>query len=690
MRAKNFILLTLVCICAFGILHFGNLDLNKKISLEILDLFPQNKDREMIELYRQIGDSSLIFLSPNENQSAQEFEAFLSQVGSLPNIKEIITDLNPNFQKFLKKYYFFLGNLDTTPLSSAEMEQKILQNQNNLNPLDPLGLIQIPQLQTSLTLYNRPLILIKIKDSNAAAVEELYNSFAPLAERFGIKHYYSPLFVDVHNPQLILQEVNTLALVAAVFFVLLYFLILRIPFLTLNSIATILLSNIIAIVSLLLIYPQVSIMSLSFGIGISNICIDYMMHHHFLGFYTHKKISFNSSVFYGFLTTIVGFLVCLFIPFPLLNQLAIYAIINLSVAYLCFSFLYQSITFAPPKYFDLVSKMQIPLIPAWLFLLLSLVFGGYALRYIQKDLDLSKLDYQNQVFNAQKDFFAPFLSEKTFLIQAANLDSLISKAKEIAKISPSSAGILGLLPTKAEIESREKYFKSLAFARQKQNFKKALHKINKHHPALAQMLKNSYAFPLSPKPQITFENLEHLGLEIFKKNHSLYFQGRIQDLAPISHISSIYTQQIQDLMQNITSGIFTPMLLILSIAFIAIILLLLILTGKHFLDSLTFILLPISCTLFYLSLTTPINIMHLFALLLIVVVGIDYGIYHVKEKDEQGAKHAVLFSTLTTLCSFGLFMLSKTKALSSFGEVVVIGMSCILLLIFFQKDWIKQ
>lgn len=645
----------------------------------------------MLELYRQIGVSKLILLAPNKNQSLQEFDAFLTQVSSLPNIKQIITDPkhNPQFQQFLKKYYFFLGKLNTTPLSSVEMEQRILQNQDNLNPLDPLGLIQIPKFQNPLSIHDLPLVLIEIKDSNATAVEELYNLFAPLAERFGIKHYYSPLFVDVHNPQLILQEVNTLALVAAVFFVLLYFLILRIPFLTLNSIATILLSNIIAIVSLLLIYPQVSIMSLSFGIGISNICIDYMMHHHFLGFYTHKKITFNSSVFYGFLTSIVGFLVCLFIPFPLLNQLALYAIINLGVAYLCFSFLYQNIGFAQPKYFDLVSKIYIPLIPAWLLLLLSLALGTYALAYIQKDLDLSKLDYQNQAFNAQKDFFAPFLSEKSFIIQASNLDALLKKAKEIANISPNSVGILGLLPTKAEIRSREKYFKSLAFSRQKQNFKKALYKIKKHQPDIAQILEDSYSHTPSSKPQITLESLKQFGVEIFQKDHSLYFQGRIQDLASISHISSIYTQQVQDLMQEITSGIFAPMLLILGIAFVAIVLLLLILTGKRFLDSLNFVLLPSSCALFYLSLTSSLNIMHLFALLLIVIVGIDYGIYHVKEKDGKGAKHAVLFSTLTTLCSFGLFMLSKTKALSSFGEVVVVGMSCILLLIFFQKDWIK-
>ena len=72
----------------------------------------------------------------------------------------------------------------------------------------------------------------------------------------------------------------------------------------------------------------------------------------------------------------------------------------------------------------------------------------------------------------------------------------------------------------------------------------------------------------------------------------------------------------------------------------------------------------------YLSLRSAVNIMHLFALLIVVVVGVDYGIYHTREGRVEGARSAILFSTLTTLFSFGFFLFSQTRALNSFGEVI--------------------
>ena len=85
--------------------------------------------------------------------------------------------------------------------------------------------------------------------------------------------------------------------------------------------------------------------------------------------------------------------------------------------------------------------------------------------------------------------------------------------------------------------------------------------------------------------------------------------------------------------------------------------------------------------------------MHLFALLILVVVSVDYGIYAIKEGDNPRSTHAIVFSALTTGLSFGILMISNTKALNSFGEVIFSGMSCILLLLIcgrFKHKAIKQ
>lgn len=690
MRSQNFILLLIACLLTLGVFYWEKIDLKQKISLEVLDLFPQNQKREIIDIYRKFADSKVILVAQNDANSTKEFNSFLSAVQSLPNVKKITTEVffNQALQDFLIQNYFWIGDLNRKELSSKEIEKDILEkfSQDRLNRIDPLGIIEIPSFYRDLKIGDLPIAIVEMESSEAIEVDKLYKKFTPLAEAYGIKNYFSPLFVSVENPQFILKEVNLLTAMAGIFFIILYFVILRAPILTFNSIATLIFSNLLAILGLLSLYPQVSIMSLSFGIGISNICIDYMMHHHFLGYYLDQKVKFNASVFYGFITTIVGFLVCLFIPFPLLNQLALYAIINLSVAYICFAFLYQKITFTRPKHYSFISKLHFPFIPSWIFLLFSFGMGIYGILHTEKELNLSRLDYQNKTFNAQKDFFASFNEQKTFLIQAKGIDALIDNARQIAKIDPRSVGFLGILPTQKEISARIKYFKSFAFVEKVQRFKEALYQIQKTNPSLARMLRNAYrSFPPAPAT-LTFEDLQRLGIEVLKEKQGFFFQGSIDDLSKLSSVRGIDTDQAQDLIESITSSIYAPMMSILVLAFVAMILLLLIISGRNFLDSLGFVIFPISCVLFYLSFVSSLNIMHLFAMLVIVVMGVDYGVYSVKEKNNANIRHAMLFSILTTLCSFGFFLLSKTKALSSFGEVIVIGMSCILLLMFFQKN----
>ncbi|WP_305862838.1 hypothetical protein [Helicobacter cholecystus] len=686
-KSLNFILLLIIGGLTLGIFFSSPEQWSKKITLDVLDLFPNGTEREWVDLQRKFSDSKLIYVS---KKNSTHFEEFIKEVALLPNVAVVHQDLKPNtfFQDFLNKNYFYVGTLKPNTMEGSQMAQALIESASSVkfNPLDPLGIIEIPNITQDFMYKGEPYVIIEMKSSDATKVHLLYEEFAPMAKKYGIKHYFSPLFMSVENPQLIMDEVNVLMIFSAGFFLLLYFVILRMPFLTFNMIATILFSNLIAVYTLLLIYPSVSIMSLSFGIGISNICIDYLMHHHFLGFYTQGKIRFNSPVFYGFITTLVGFFVCLFIPFPLLNQLALYAMINLGVAYLCFGFLYQKIGFASPKMYQKLETISFNYISPFYFLLLSVVLIGIMSFKISADFDLSKLDYQNTAMNEQKEFFAQLQeNQKPYLFYASNINGLIAKAKEISQ-TLSTPLALAILPTKAEIKKRERYYKSMSFYDFMKRYDDALYQISKSDPHLAQTL--SYAYRNIPKFQdeLNFDELSVMGFRIVKQQDQYYAQGYTLDLQKLEHLLDVNISQTQDLITKITGGIYAPMVSILGLAFMAMVVLLAISTRGDFLNALSFILFPFACVMCYLSLTTPINIMHLFALLIVVVVSVDYGIYHTKESGTLGARSAILFSTLTTLFSFGFFLLSNTRALSSFGEVICLGMGCLLILIFLQKD----
>jgi predicted exporter len=78
-----------------------------------------------------------------------------------------------------------------------------------------------------------------------------------------------------------------------------------------------------------------------------------------------------------------------------------------------------------------------------------------------------------------------------------------------------------------------------------------------------------------------------------------------------------------------------------------------------------------------------LQLFHVLALMLILGVGVDYGIF----LQEHGVRRdpiawlAVVLSALSTLLSFGLLSLSKTPALQAFGVTMLIGTTVVWLIV---------
>jgi predicted exporter len=78
-----------------------------------------------------------------------------------------------------------------------------------------------------------------------------------------------------------------------------------------------------------------------------------------------------------------------------------------------------------------------------------------------------------------------------------------------------------------------------------------------------------------------------------------------------------------------------------------------------------------------------LQLFHLLALMLVLGIGVDYGIF-MQEPDSQRdgvAWLAVSISALSTLLSFGLLGLSKTPALRAFGLTMAIGIGAVALIV---------
>lgn len=459
-------------------------------------------------------------------------------------------------------------------------------------------------------------------------MEDFYDNFKKhidLAKKDGNKfndlRYFSNEMLMIENKIAIFNDVNLIMVTSIIFLVVLYVFILRIPFLSLNTLITIISANLLGITILTMVYDNVNIMALNFGVAIGNLAIDYMLHHHFFRLYMHY-FKFNKSVFYGFITTFIGFFICLFIPFPLLSQLSLYAMVCLIVSYLSFGFLYQTIQFKKPIFYRNMRRLRKPKVNNRIILVISIIILAISIPNLKLDYNLEKLDYENKDRLSDRNFFIKELGEdSTILIYADTKIDLQNKINQIASVTA-----------------------------------------------------------LKSDPQRT---------KIIQRDGKFYTKLNIDsnDLEKLKNLDFVDTRSIKELSDEITSGIYKPMIIVLSIVIIIMIAIVLIVTRS--LISFSYMIAPLSIISLYF-LTSQVNIMHLFSLLIIVVSSVDYGIYVEKEGENIKTLHAIIFSALTTIAGFGFLSFSHILALKSFGLTITIGLIVILALLLFQKRHIKE
>lgn len=69
----------------------------------------------------------------------------------------------------------------------------------------------------------------------------------------------------------------------------------------------------------------------------------------------------------------------------------------------------------------------------------------------------------------------------------------------------------------------------------------------------------------------------------------------------------------------------------------------------------------------------PLQLFHVLALVLLLGMGIDYGIFLLEHPDDRSAWLAVALAGISTMLAFGLLALSSTPALSAFGITMLLG-----------------
>ncbi len=633
-----------------------------------------------------------------------KLNALKKELSSSPEVSINNQLNNKKIQQFKEKYTFYSNDFNYQSSSEIDIENKLSKIYNqilsspfyfNIDTTDPLKIIAKDKIPTKIKFKNGNLILddygylaifsIESKIDEKSRIKIYDDIHTVLAKYKNIKAF-SSIFYYVENSKAIQNDVKTIIIISMIFLGILYLLILKNFYLFINVVTTLATSVIIGQIIITYIFPQVSIIALAFSTAITSVSIDYMFHHYLHNYYN-KKLGFNKSVFYGFITTITAFILISSIDFPLIKQISIFTIISLTTAYVHFSFIYP---FLEIKHIEPYSKENYKsffTISSSKIIIFSLILMLTSILYVNFDFNIKNLDYQNKKLLDTEYFFKSKLNQNkksAILITGTSIDNLISNAKIVQKIDKTATIPIASLLSQNEYINKQDAIQKFNFTKLKNKIKTSATEIGFKE----NYFQNSYCDDLlyPSYPHYNEKTLQEFGFDLIydEQRYITYAMVNSKKVDLILTLDCTKNAQSSVLFENSLKKVHNELLLFGSLTLLLIISILVIVTKKRFLLAFTYILFPTSLILCY-GIFVPLNIMHIFMAFIILAIGIDYGIYMNELTLSHNTTLSIIYSLISTFAGFGVLIISNINSLYSIAIAAIIGIFGILFLLLFQK-----
>ncbi len=711
MKLKHFerlrFLIAALVFIAIGITLFIKYPLQGDISKAL----PEDKATGILSLYNQFDSSKKLLVliegfTPESLEKANTVKEKLSQLSQVESVYFGTSDIDPKVREYLAKNWYYLSDFNATVLSRDEVKNRLIALSakmleggayTQVDTTDPLGLFEDPsfmqgaQKDGMMIVPNKGYCVIaSIRPSvgdmegSRKLYDEANTALAPYKEGIVV---FSPNFYSVENSAYIQSDVEKITALTIVILIGVYFFLLRNKVMLVFSLTTLFLSGLMAILAVKLIFADVSMLVVAFGAGIATIAEDYL----FMLFLNddYKKRRFNWAVFWGFVATEVGLGSLTFIDFPLISQLALFAFISLALSYLIFAFVFPRLAFyhedVPQKsdlFFEKLCNLR--RIPPSVFSVLSLLLVALSMSHLTFDSNFRHLDYQNQPLLEAEKLFAETLGEDRIpiLIEAKNSEELLSRAEILKEHAPSSYSLANMALSGAKSAQRLAQIRSYDFASLRQNLEETSAEAGFRNG----IFKNAY-LPLQELSPYTLDTgaLRVLGSEILKTHNGVMSLAYIKtdELKALASYPFLTPIDAKEILSHSATNALKEFTTIFAIGFSLLLIIIIAVTRRRALYALNFLFFPMSIILVMFAISGSFNLMHLFALFLMMVYGIDYGIY-LSRGEISNSMRAVIYSCLTTFAGFGILILSDVPAVHSIGEVTIVGIIAIMML-FFQK-----
>ena len=675
------------------------------ISTNLLSLFATKESVEKFNIADNLGYSKemLVVVKGFDNDSKKKVRELRKKLQTLPYVKFIYSSVVPSaqIQEYYQHSYPLIALFDDTNMSREDLHaqlQKLYDAQatnvfySSINKNDPLALFELQKRKQSSLSHKGDLLtlgeygyLIRVTTDVSASqmkeAKELYTDLKAILVEYDDVLAFAPFFYTVENSSKIQADVQWIVALSSLVLLLLYYLLIKNIKLLWHTLFALSSSMLFASLLCTLFFENFHLLSLAFGMSLTAVSIDYLLHYHFHHFYQSRK-RIDKNVLLGYLTTLVAFALFSFIPIPLIAQISFFALLSLSFAFFLFTFIFPKLDIKKYEHSTQRSyRKERKKVPAFVFSLFSLVLLVYSALHFKLDTNLRNLDYYNVNLQDTEKLLKEHSSSKlsAVIVDAKTKDELLSNLHQVDEFSAESFSFATFV---LDQESCLKKKNQL----QRYDFKNLGTMVNEEADKIGfkqGYFKDAYHFA-TPLPECEIPDLkifESFGLFLYHDAQNYYtiaFVNEVQKLKELPFVKSI---DLKESFDRSTQEMYDHLVFFGSLVLLFIFIMLFLSVRGRIFYALNYILFPLALTLAILVSLDSVNIMHLFSLIILVAIGIDYGIYMSNSQKPSNTILAVKYSLLSTFAAFGVLIFSTIVALNSIGIVITLGCGAIFILI---------
>lgn len=671
---------------------------NIKISTNFLEALFSKESTKLFELSKELGYSNDILIATKgfDKDALDELREISTKLQAMKSIVDVELELTPSkeMREYFKQHYYLLADFNNTKLSKQTIAKNLQKTYDDistsmiykpLNTNDPLNLftIDVEQSQRYLKLKDYGYMLKATTDVdtiNATQARELYAKIHTLLEPYPNTVSFAPFYFLVENSAYIKNDATTIIALSSVLLLILYFIILKNHRLFFHTIVALASSALSAIIVSSFVFENINILALAFGISITTISVDYMFHYYFHNDFSKKGFIKQKKVLFGFITTFGVFVIFSFIDIKLFAQLSLFSAVSLATAYLLFSYVFTYLEIKEPN-ITIVNTDTKSFNPIYVFILSALMLG-YSFFNLEFDKNLRNLDYQNvKLLELNQKFIDSLGKEKykSVLISGSSKEQLLERYEQFASLHPNILGVGKFVYSQKKCQNKRALVQKYDFENLRENLSKVGLDVG-----FKDVFKNSYAGV--EVLTCDMDLLKDMKFKIIQLDHLYYTMALVQKDDDVVESDGIVELNMSKILADNLDVLKEKLVLFMGLSLCFIVVILFYVSRFSLLYPLSYILFPLSVVLFSISLFSSLNIMHIFALVVLIAIGIDYGIYMHKTSSLVQTKMAIRYALLSTFAGFGVLIFSSVSALYSIGVVITLGIGSIFILLFYKRE----